>query len=252
MCICVPGRGEGTLNRMATFVLVHGGWGGGWEWRPVADLLGESGHLVYRPTLTGLGERRHLARPDTDLDSHVDDILGVLETEDLTDVVLVGQSYGGAVVTGVADRAPGRIRHLVYVDAFIPRDGQSVNGLSGEKFAAHFRALAADNGGWMVPVWFDADDQDLPEHIAEWYMSHVGPHPLASLDQPLRLSGAVDAVATTYIDCEPPDAASWVFRDSDDHARSRGWTYRQLPVGHDAHVIDPHGLASLLIDVDGS
>jgi pimeloyl-ACP methyl ester carboxylesterase len=235
---------------MATFVLVHGGWGGGWEWRLVADLLQQAGHIAHRPTLTGLGERRHLGRPDTDLDTHIEDVLGLIEAEDLTGVLLVGQSYGGAVVTGVADRASDRIRRLVYVDAFVPEDGESVNGLSGEKFTDHFRALAAEGGdGWRVPVWFDAEDQALPDHLAEWYMSHVGPHPLASLDQPLRLTGAVDTVPTTYIDCEPPKAASWLFKMSVERARMRGWDLLHLPVGHDAHVIDPDGLARLLVEI---
>lgn len=235
---------------MAIFVLIHGGWGGGWEWRPVSDRLEQAGHVAYRPTLTGLGERRHLGRPDTDLDTHIDDVLGVLEAEDLTEVLLVGQSYGGAVATGVADRVPERIRRLVYVDAFVPEDGESVNGLSGEKFAEHFRTLAADGGeGWQVPVWFDAASQDLSEDVGAWYMSRVGPHPLASLDQPLRLTGAVDTVPTTYIDCEPPQAESWLFEMSVERARSRGWDLLRLPVGHDAHVIDPDGLATLLIQV---
>jgi pimeloyl-ACP methyl ester carboxylesterase len=235
---------------MATFVLVHGGWGGGWEWRLVAQRLQHGGHLVYRPTLTGLGERRHLASPDIDLDTHIDDVLGLFDNEDLADVVLVGQSYGGAVVTGVADRAATRVRHLVYVDAFIPENGESVNGLSGEKFTQYFRGLAAEKGeGWQVPVWFTAEDQDLPDHLSDWYMSHVGPHPLATLDQPLELTGAVDEVPKTYIDCEPPGVSSWLFRGSAERARSRGWGFHSLPVGHDVQVIDPDSLALLLDEI---
>jgi pimeloyl-ACP methyl ester carboxylesterase len=216
----------------------------------LAGLLQEEGHVVHRPTLTGLGERRHLGRPDTDLDTHIADVLGVFDAEDLTDVVLVGQSYGGAVVTGVADRIPDRVRHLVYLDAFVLEDGESVNGVSGEKFTEYFRGLAIEAGdGWQVPVWFDAEQQDLPGDVADWYMSHVGPHPLATLDQPLRLDGAVYRVPTTYIDCEPPGAEGWLFRPFVERARSRGWVLLRLPVGHDAHVIDPAGLASLLGEI---
>jgi pimeloyl-ACP methyl ester carboxylesterase len=237
---------------VATFVLVHGGWGGGWEWRPVAEILGAAGHTVFRPTLTGLGERRHLGTPDTDLDTHIDDVRGVLESEDLTDVVLVGQSYGGAVISGVADRLPGRLRHLVYLDAFVLEDGESVNDVSGEKFAAYFRGLAAEKGdGWQVPVWFDAADQDLPDDVSGWYMSHVGAHPLATIDQPIRLTGASKAVPTSYIDCEPPGTEGWVFRPFVERARSRGWNLHHLPVGHDAHVIAPSGLAALLEAIVG-
>jgi pimeloyl-ACP methyl ester carboxylesterase len=232
---------------VANFVLVHGGWGGGWEWRSVADLLQQAGHTAYRPTLTGLGERRHLAGPGVDLDTHIDDVRGVLEAEDLTEVLLVGQSYGGMVVTGAADRAADRIRRLIYVDAFVPEDGQSANDLAGEKFAAFVRDLAAsDGGGWQVPVWFTGEDLDLPADTTEWYMSHVGPHPLASLEQPVRLTGDLEPVPKTYIDCEPPDAKGWLFRPFADLARSRGWDYRHLPKGHDVQVIDPKALAATL------
>ena len=166
---------------MATFVLVHGGWGGGWEWRFVDERLTAAGHAVHRPTLTGLGDRRHLGRPETDLDTHIADVIGLLETEELDDVVLVGHSYGGAVVTGVTDRLPRRIGRLVYIDAFVPRDGESVNDLSGARFAERLRALAErDGGGWQVPVPFAPEEvvEDIPRARQGWYLEHIGPHPL--------------------------------------------------------------------------
>ena len=110
---------------MATFVLVHGSWHGGWCWQKVARLLRQPGHEVYTPTLTGLGERSHLATKKSGLELHIQDILNVLEFEDLHEVVLVGHSYAGLVITGVAERAPGRVARLVYLDAFIPHAGQS-------------------------------------------------------------------------------------------------------------------------------
>ncbi|MBA2255515.1 MAG: alpha/beta fold hydrolase [Chloroflexi bacterium] len=234
---------------MATFVLVHGGWGGGWEWRPVADRLVTAGHVTYRPTLTGLGERRHLGHPKVDLETHIKDVIGVLEAEDLVDVVLVGQSYAGAVVTGVADRVPERIRRLVYVDAFVPRDGESVNDLSPVRFVERLRALARTDGdGWQVPLPFD--DLGLPADIAGWYGGHLGPHPLATLDQPVRLTDAVESVPRSYVDCAPPGAkATWLFRSFADRARSESWDQHDLPVGHDAHVIAPDRLAALLIGI---
>ena len=116
---------------MATFVLVHGGWAGGWQWREIASLLRAAGHDVFTPTLTGLGERVHLASPDVGLDTHIQDILMVLEYEDLHDVILVGYSYSGMVITGVAERAPERLAHLVYLDAYVPRDGQSLLDMLG-------------------------------------------------------------------------------------------------------------------------
>jgi len=129
---------------MATFVIVHGGFGGGWEWREVARLLQAKGHEVTRPTLTGLGERSHLATASVDLELHIEDVVQHLAFEGLHDLVLVGQSYGGMVVTGVADRVPERIARLVYVDAFVPRDGESLFDLVGPELSSVFRGSAAD------------------------------------------------------------------------------------------------------------
>src|SRR5579859_7931096 len=111
---------------MSTYVLVHGAWHGGWSWRAVAAGLRAAGQEAHAPSLTGLGDRRHLAAPDIDLETHVLDVVNLLEMEDLTDVVLVGHSYGGMVVTGAADRVPSRIRTLVYLDAFVPEAGRTL------------------------------------------------------------------------------------------------------------------------------
>src|SRR5262249_15229204 len=113
-------------REMATFVLVHGAWHGGWRWRDVAARLRRAGHDVYAPSLTGLGERAHLARPGIALDDHVQDVVALLQMEALSEVVLVGHSYGGMVVTGAADREAARIRRLVYLDAFVPESGRCV------------------------------------------------------------------------------------------------------------------------------
>src|SRR5688572_12471656 len=113
-------------EEMATFVLVHGGWDGGWAWRSVAKDLQAAGHEVFTPTLTGSGERVHLASPEIGLDTHIQDIVNVLRFENLSDVLLVGHSYGGMVITGVAEQMPERIDQLIYLDAFAPRDGESL------------------------------------------------------------------------------------------------------------------------------
>ena len=132
---------------MATFVLVHGAWAGGWYWKRVRPLLTAAGHDVFTPTLTGLGERAHLATPDIGLETHIRDVLGVLTYEDLSDVVLVGHSCGGIVITGVAERAPGRLAHLVYLDAYVPADGQSfLDLLVSPERAAMFREQARTEG----------------------------------------------------------------------------------------------------------
>src|SRR5262245_31026738 len=141
---------------MATIVLVHGGWGGGWEWRFVADRLRVLGHDPFRVTLTGMGERSHLARPEVNLDTHIADVVAVIQSEELSDIVLVGHSYGGAVVTGVADAAPGRIRRVVYVDGFVPRNGQSVVDLVDPDTAERLRRTAHETGdGWLTSVPLD-------------------------------------------------------------------------------------------------
>src|SRR5882762_11844283 len=116
-----------------TIVIVHGAWGGSWAFRKVEALLREKGFNVYRPQLTGLGERVHLSRPDIGLSTHIDDVVNTILFEDLHDIILVGHSYGGMVITGVADRVPDRIRRLVYVDAFVPNDGESVMSIVGTR-----------------------------------------------------------------------------------------------------------------------
>jgi pimeloyl-ACP methyl ester carboxylesterase len=139
---------------MTTFVLVHGGWHGGWCWRRVAPLLRAAGHEVHTPTLSGLGERAHLAGPDTGLATHVEDVVARLEMEDLHDVVLVGHSSGGAIITGVAQRAAECLAALVYLDAFMPRPGESVLDLLRPEWRDHF--LAAVDGNNRVALDWDA------------------------------------------------------------------------------------------------
>src|SRR6202167_6610182 len=111
---------------MTDFVLVQGAWIGGWYWRPITQTLRKSGHEAYAPTLTGLGERIHLMSPSINLDTHVADVVNLIEWEELSDIVLVGHSYGGMVVTGVADALPDRVRSLVYLDAFVPKNGEAL------------------------------------------------------------------------------------------------------------------------------
>ena len=130
---------------MATYLICHGAWSAGWAWKKVRPLLRAAGHEVFTPSYTGLGERAHLAHAMVDLETHIIDILAVIRCEGLTDITLVGHSYGGMVATGVADRAPDHIAHLVYLDAFVPRNGQSLNDLVGRDGPAP--ALE----GWLMP-----------------------------------------------------------------------------------------------------
>src|SRR5262249_49574993 len=137
---------------MATYVLLHAAWAGGWQWRTVAAHLRAAGHEVFTPTFTGLGERAHLASPEVGLETHIQDVLGVLAYEDLHAVVLVGYSYSEMVSTAVAERVPERIAQLVYVDAFVPQDGQSLNDIIGSQLQAYFTRVARSRGdGWRIP-----------------------------------------------------------------------------------------------------
>ncbi|MGH7860970.1 MAG: alpha/beta fold hydrolase, partial [Candidatus Dormibacteraceae bacterium] len=138
---------------MATFVIVHGAWGGAWSWnRFIVPLLREAGHDARAVTRTGLGERSHLASPDVDLDTHVQDVVNVLFYEDLREVVLVGHSYGGMVITGVADRCPERLSRLVYLDAAVPSDGMSISDQFGPERRQELIDRARREGdGWLLP-----------------------------------------------------------------------------------------------------
>jgi len=221
---------------MATFTIVHGGWGGGWEWRDVEMLLRARGHDVTRPTLTGLGERAHLLSPSVDLDTHVEDVVRHLEFEGLEDVVLCGHSYGGMVVTGVVDGVPARVTQLVYVDAFVPRDGESLLDLLPAEWASMVRDSATEG---RVPQPGEGQGPAYPP----WYVERVRDHPLAAFAQPLRLSGRGDAIPRSYIRCLQSDAP--VAR-SIERARRAGWTMLEIAAHHDAQVDDPVGLAELL------
>ena len=176
---------------MRSYVLVHGGGHGGWCYQRVARILRAKGQEVYTPTMTGLGERAHLLSPDIDLDLHINDIVKVLEFEDLRDVVLVGHSYGGMVITGVADRATDRIGHLVYLDAATPENGQSLADVAG----AAMRGRAQRGHAWSTAsswccfrvtircIFYGVKD---PEQIA-WMKPKLTPHPWKCFEQKLRL-----------------------------------------------------------------
>ena len=233
---------------MATVVLVHGAWLGAHAWRWVRPLLRAAGHDVVTPCLTGLGERAHLATPATDLDTHITDVAAVLSCEDLHDVVLVGHSYGGMVITGVADRCPERIGHLVYLDAFVPREGESMLDLVPAGHRAAYEEAARTRGdGWRVPPPLpDPLPPGLPPG-EEWSVARMVPQPLATMTQPLHLEHEPPDLARTYLLCtedketEPPSVA----RVRSDPA----WRLVELTAGHTAHVAAPEPLARALNEV---
>lgn len=246
---------------MAGIVLVHGAWAGGWVWRRVSPLLRMEGHEVYTPTLTGLGERVHLASPAVSLDTHIQDIQNLLSYEDLENVVLVGWSYGGMVVTGVLDRVPGRLGHVVYLDAEVPHDGQSEFDLSGPEFRDEMEQSARSTGeGWKASLG-DADAIEaffggwLPEpETRRWFAAKLASNgqPIETFRQPVRLSNpAADVVPRTFIRC-PVDGAVWASIYDPIVERTRNdprWGVRELASNHLAPLAAPELVAAALIDV---
>ena len=230
---------------MATFLVAHGAWSAGWGWKKMRTLLRARGHELFTPTYTGLGERVHLASPQVDLETHIADILGVLQCEDLRNVVLIGHSYGGMVATGVADRAPERLAQLVYLDAFVPRDGQCLLDLLTAEARDRMREAARSIGeGWRVPP--NPLPPDTCEEDVAWIMPRRGMQPLKTFEQPVHLTGAGDLLPKAYIYCLRP-APEDVFRQFTQRARTEtGWRYYEIDASHSPHITAPESLAALL------
>ena len=172
---------------MATFVVAHGAWSAGWAWKKMRPLMRAAGHELWTPTYTGLGERAHLGHADVSLDTHIQDIVAVLETEDLADVILIGHSYGGMVATGVADRARDRVAKLVYLDAFAPADGQAIFDLVPPDIAARMRAgAAASESGFGIPV--NPMPSDTAPEDQAWAGPRRKPQPVQAFATKLKLS----------------------------------------------------------------
>lgn len=230
---------------MSTFLLVHGAWHGGWCWDRVAPRLRAAGHEVHTPTLTGLSERAHLLSPQVGLDTHVEDVVRLLDVLALRDVVLVGHSYAGQIVTGVADRRPDAIATRVYLDAFVGEDGETAVSLQPETVAHHWSESAAEQGfGWLVPVRKLEVLGVTEQADVDWLAPKLTPHPWKTYTDPLRLTGAVDRVPAAFIEC-----VDWmrVFQSQAERARAKGWPVHELPTGHEAMVTAPEELADVLL-----
>ncbi len=186
---------------MATFVLLHGSFHGGWCWQKVALLLRQAGHVVYTPTLTGLGERSHLATPQTGLELHIQDMLQVFEFEDLRNVVLVGHSYAGIVMAGVAEHISQRLARLIYLDAFIPHDGKSAFDLLGPVMETAWSQMAVSRGdGFLIPPISAMEIGITDPADAAWVQSRLTPMPLLTHQQPVHLaSSQARQLPRTYI-----------------------------------------------------
>jgi pimeloyl-ACP methyl ester carboxylesterase len=240
----------GTDTQASVFVLVHGGRHGGWCWRWVARELRRAGNIVYTPTLTGLGERAHLLSPGIGLDTHVQDVVGVFEYEDLTDAVLVSHSYGGMVSSGAMERVADRVRQFVLVDAHLPREGESLMDLVGDGVEPKVREMVAREGeGWFLPTE-DASFWGLRDagQIA-WVNSKVTPQPFKTYTDPSGPTGRAWAHPGTFIECQPsmnnPVELARLKARSDADPRFR---YRTMAGGHEPMVTSPSLLTSLLLE----
>lgn len=235
---------------MSTFVLVHGAWSGSFGWRKVRRLLAERGHEVFTPSLTGIGERAHLVSPQVNLTTHVQDVVNTVWYEDLADITLVGYSYGGMVVTGALDYLGARVKHLVYLDAFVPDDGQSLQDLVGRSVSL---PESFPGGDWLdQPMAREYDD---PADAAFATPRRV-PHPSACFREPVRLRTPLEerGLSLTYIKAtgEPRPAEGtggpfWVAAD-----RTKGdprWRYYEIGTNHMVSFNRPQELVDILVDV---
>ena len=228
---------------MAVYLLVPGAWLGGWCWRDVASHLRADGHTVLPATLTGLGERAHLLSPHVGLHTHVRDIVGLLQYRNLRDVVLVGHSYGGTVITAVAEQAADRIRRLVYLDASVPRDGESNNDVVGPEIARQLRSSAETGGeGWRVPPAAYVTER-LPADLQAWVGQRLTPHPLRCFEEPVQLrSTSAAALPRAFI----RTTRSALYDRLLGQAFDAGWYCRELSGGHYAMLTEPQATATAL------
>jgi pimeloyl-ACP methyl ester carboxylesterase len=219
-----------------TFVIVHGAWAGSWAWERVINRLHALGHRAYAPTLTGLGERKHLAAPDVSLDTHIDDIVNEVLFKDLTDITLVTHSYGGIVGTGVAERIADRISAIVFVDAIILEDGTSF----------------AD----VMPYWDFTEPMIAPppsspgDYLREddrlWVDQKATPQPSGTFTQKIRLTGAYERIAKkTYILATGWDGFG---KTAEKYRNASGWTVREIATGHDVAIDAPDELVEMLVE----
>ena len=241
---CSPAPTDVATDREhRTIVFVHGAWGGGWQYTRVQPLLEAAGHTVYRPTMTGLGERVHLAGPEIGLSTHIEDIVKVFEFEALHDVVLVGHSYGGMVIGGVAERVPERIAKLVFFDAFVPEDGDSVASLVGDAIDAMATAGGGGAEPWqLVPRWVEEGEPppvDVPQPILTFTESIEIANPEAA-----RLPAA-------FLLTVEAGTSSDDFDRFADRARARGWPVIEMAGDHNPHWFQPQAFVDVLLRVVG-
>ena len=231
---------------MATFVVAHGAWSAGWAWKKMRPLLRAAGHELWTPSYTGLGERAHLGHAEVSLDTHIQDVVAVLEAEDLNRVHLIGHSYGGMVATGVADRARERIAQLIYLDAFAPVAGQAVFDLVPPDIAAKMRAGAqASASGYGIPS--NPMPSDTSPEDQAWAGPRRLPQPVKAFAQKLTLS-AEPSAPRTYIYAKKAGIGD-NFRKFYERAKREGWRTYEIDSSHNPHITNPQALLAILNEI---
>ena len=226
-----------------TFLVCHGAWSAGWAWKKMHPLMSKAGHRLMTPTYTGLGERAHLANRSIDLETHIEDMLNVIKYEDLRDIVLIGHSYGGMVATGVTDRVRDRITQLIYIDAFVPEDGQSLLDIN-EAGRARMQELAKTGDGWRVPP--SPTPPDTSPADVEWLSERRVHMPVKCFETRLKLHSGALTLPRSYIYATritPADTfGPFAKRAKNDPA----WRYFEIDASHAPNVTAPEALMALL------
>jgi pimeloyl-ACP methyl ester carboxylesterase len=231
-----------------TFLLCHGAWGGGFAWRKMHALMLAAGHRLLTPTYTGLGERVHLAHQGLDLEAHIQDILNVIEYEDLRDIVLLGHSYGGMVATGVADRVRDRVAQVIYIDAFVPGDGQSLFDLN-EPGRASSREAVKKGDGWRIPPMPTPPDTSPAD--VEWLSPRRTQMPIKCFEQQLKLQKGPLTLPRSYIYATRIAPADTFGRFSRMTKSDPAWRYFEIDASHSPNVTAPEALMGLLEKIAG-
>lgn len=237
------------MSNTKTYVLLHGAWHGGWCWQSVAQQLRSEGHVVYTPTQTGLGERSHLLSKEISLEVFIQDLCNLIEWENLNNVVLVGHSFGGLAVSGAADRLAQRISNIVYLDAFLLENNQTVMSTLPEAVVQQLQQSAVDNdGGVSIPVppakAFGITDEDQAELIKKYCTGH----PISTYETPMSLKNPIaNGLPTTYVSVNPPYRAT---ADALEYARKQAdWRHIVIEAGHDLPLTAPDQVVQILLNI---
>lgn len=226
-----------------TYLVCHGAWSAGWAWKKVHPLMRSAGHRLVTPSYTGLGERAHLAHRGIDLEAHIEDMLNVIKYEDLRNIVLIGHSYGGMVATGVADRARDKVSQLIYIDAFVPQDGQSLLDLIGSD-RSRMQELAKAGDGWRVPP--NPTSPDTPPEDLEWLGARRVDMPIKCFEQPIRMQNGPLTLPRSYIYATRITPADTFGQFAKMAKGDAAWNYHELDASHSPNVTAPEALMALL------